>query len=246
MVRFSALLDKGTTRAKQMCDTVRLSSAFSVKINTYSRPLSQAILGNGNATGYHRTGKRREPYQQADLRNASSASNPSGYTLEAIIRYMIGAFTILFSILITLVIFENNETYYPMEFYYSYRFMGSTAVVLGVFWFIAGLAFLYGVHKEIKQCLLPFALLYLLDLCLLAVRDILMVWHDRRWYSMVFVNMPALMAVLYITCYLFMTLIALARLFATEPKPQTGDNFVRFNNGIANPALEEEAVLVAE
>uniref|UniRef100_A0A182WJJ7 MARVEL domain-containing protein n=1 Tax=Anopheles minimus TaxID=112268 RepID=A0A182WJJ7_9DIPT len=160
--------------------------------------------------------------------------------------YMIGAFTVLFSVLITCVIFEANDMYYPMELFYNYRFMGSTAVVLGVFWFIAGVAFLYGVHQEIKQCLLPFALLYLLDLCMLAIRDIMMVWHDRRWYSMVFVNMPSFLAVLYITCYLFMTLIALARLFTAEPKPQTGDNFVRFNNGITNPALEEEAALVAE
>ncbi|XP_050075723.1 uncharacterized protein LOC126563141 [Anopheles maculipalpis] len=159
--------------------------------------------------------------------------------------YMIGAFTVLFSILLTIVIFESNEPYYPMEFYYNYRFMGSTAVVLGVFWFIAGVSFLYGVYREIKQCLLPFALLYILDLCLLAIRDIVMIWHDRRWYTMVFVNIPSLIAVLYITCFLFMTLIALARLFSTDPKPQTGDNFVRFNNGITNPVvLEDEAALV--
>uniref|UniRef100_A0A182WZ21 Uncharacterized protein n=1 Tax=Anopheles quadriannulatus TaxID=34691 RepID=A0A182WZ21_ANOQN len=191
--------------------------------------------------------------------------------------YMIGGFTLLLSILMTLVIFESNDPYYPMEFCklhrlqcyasfahpypyllslpfngridYNYRFMGTTALVLGIFWFIAGVTFMYGVHYEIKQCLLPFALLYLVDLALLAIRDIVMIWHDRRWYSMVFVNIPTLLAVLYITCYLFMTLVALGRLFSTDPKPQTGDNFVRFSNGIANPvalAEEEEAALVAE
>lgn len=163
--------------------------------------------------------------------------------------YMIGGFTLLLSILMTMVIFESNDPYYPMEFYYNYRFMGTTALVLGIFWFIAGVTFMYGVHYEIKQCLLPFALLYLVDLALLAIRDIVMIWHDRRWYTMVFVNIPTLLAVLYITCYLFMTLVALGRLFSTDPKPQTGDNFVRFSNGIANPvafAEEEEAALVAE
>ncbi|XP_052898911.1 uncharacterized protein LOC128305481 [Anopheles moucheti] len=161
--------------------------------------------------------------------------------------YMIGVFTVLLSVLLSLVIYENNPPYYPMEMYYDFRFMGSTAIVLGLFWFVAGVAFLYGVYREIKQCLLPFALLYLLDLFLLAIRDIVMVWHDRRWYTMVFVNIPSLLAVLYITCYLFMTLIALARLFSSDPKPQAGDNFVRFNNGITNPvAIDEEAALVAE
>uniref|UniRef100_A0A182Q371 MARVEL domain-containing protein n=1 Tax=Anopheles farauti TaxID=69004 RepID=A0A182Q371_9DIPT len=161
--------------------------------------------------------------------------------------YMIGAMTVMFSILMTFVIFESNDPIYPMEMYYNYRFMGSTALVLGLFWFVAGATFLYGVHQEIKQCLLPFALLYLFDLCLLAIRDLVMVWHDRRWYTMVFVNLPSMIAVLYITCYLLMTLIALTRLFSSDPKPQTGDNFVRFNNGIANPlTVDEEAALVAE
>lgn len=159
--------------------------------------------------------------------------------------YMIGALTLLLSVLLTIVIYDSNSFTYPLEEYYDYRFMGSSALVLGIFWFIAGFSFIYGVHYEIKQCLLPFAILYLIDLFLIALRDLVMVWHDRRWYSMVFVNFPAVIMVLYITSYLFMTLIALSRLFSTDPKPQTGDNFMRFNNGIANPAaVDDEDSLV--
>ncbi|XP_058054573.1 uncharacterized protein LOC131206156 [Anopheles bellator] len=156
--------------------------------------------------------------------------------------YMIGVFTLVFSVLITMVIFNTNNFTYPLEYYYNYRFMGAVAVLLGVMWFGAGAAFLYGVYRESKQCLLPFALLYLIDLFLIAIRDILMLWHDKRFYSMVFTNLPSAFVTLYITCYLLMTLIALSRLFSTDPKPEPGSNFIRFNNGIQNPiTVEEEA-----
>lgn len=158
--------------------------------------------------------------------------------------YLVGVFTLLFSIFLTFIIYDANSFYYPMEMYYDYRFMGSTALVLGAFWFGAGVCFLYGVYREIKQCLLPFALMYLFDLFLMAIRDIVMIWHDRRWY-VVLTNLPAAIIVLYVTCYLFMTMVALSRLFSSDPKPKPGDNFVRFNNGIVNPCtIEEEAVLV--
>uniref|UniRef100_A0A182JFA8 MARVEL domain-containing protein n=1 Tax=Anopheles atroparvus TaxID=41427 RepID=A0A182JFA8_ANOAO len=159
--------------------------------------------------------------------------------------YMIGVITLVFSVFMTFVIYDTNPLTYPLAEYYDYRFMGSSALVLGLFWFCAGAAFIYGVYHEIKQCLLPFGVLYLCDLFLMAFRDLILIWHDRRWYSMVFVNAPVALIVLYITCYLFMTLIALSRLFSLEPKPQTGDNFVRFNSGIVNPAaVDDEAALV--
>lgn len=159
--------------------------------------------------------------------------------------YMIGALTLLLSVLLTFVIYDSTSFTYPLEEYYDYRFMGSSALVLGVFWFCAGVSFIYGVYHEIKQCLLPFAILYLMDLFLMALRDLVMIWHDRRWYTTLFLNLPAAIVALYITTYLFMTLIALSRLFTTDPKPQRGDNFMRFNNGIANPAaVDDEASLV--
>ncbi|XP_053676690.1 uncharacterized protein LOC128726872 [Anopheles nili] len=161
--------------------------------------------------------------------------------------YMIGTLTLLFSVLLTIVIYEHNDVYYPMEFLYNFRFMGSTALILGLFWLVAGLSFLYAVHREVKQCMLPFALLYLFDVTLLAIRDLVMLWLDRRWYTMVFSNLPVLFVVLFVTCYLFMTLIALDRLFSSDPKPQAGDNFIRFNNGVTNPAAtEDEVALVNE
>ncbi|XP_050092453.1 uncharacterized protein LOC126575682 [Anopheles aquasalis] len=160
--------------------------------------------------------------------------------------YMIGMITLLFSVIVTFFIHKESQSYtYPMEYYYNFRFMGHTPLVLGIIWFVVAVAFIYGVYTESKQLLFPYALMYLIDLFLIAIRDVIMIWHEQRWYSMVFTNFPAAVAVLYVSCYLMMTLIALSRLFSSDPKSLQGTNFARFSNGISNPiALGDEAVLV--
>ncbi|ETN61681.1 hypothetical protein AND_006659 [Anopheles darlingi] len=114
--------------------------------------------------------------------------------------YMIGMITLLFSVIITFFIHQESQSVrYPMEYYYNFRFMGAAPVVLGLIWFLVAVSFLYGVYTESKQLLFPYGLMYLIDLFLIAIRDVIMIWHEQRWYSMVFTNIPSAVAVL---CFL--------------------------------------------
>lgn len=42
--------------------------------------------------------------------------------------------------------------------------------------------------QEVKIFIFPFAVMFMLDLFLLVVRDIILIWHNKPWYEMVFVN----------------------------------------------------------
>lgn len=142
--------------------------------------------------------------------------------------YTMAVVCILASILATLVIYQNNDMHYPLEEFYNYRFMGSSALVFGVCWLAVGVSMLYGIIKEVKVYLYPFAVMYMLDLFLMFLRDIVSIWTNRPWYEIILLNPVAGFVALYITLHIMLSLVALGKLFEQDPLALRGTNFVRF------------------
>lgn len=164
--------------------------------------------------------------------------------------YVIAIATILGSIFMAAIIFTNSAFHYPLEEFYNYRFMGSSAIVFGVIWFAVGVSLFYGIFKEAKQFIYPFIPMFMLELFLLVVRDIFMVWHNKAWYNMVFINPFVIGIALYITLHVMMTLVSIGKLIEHEPVAQPGTNFVRFKTNAVPEPLEDvdgdEEALVTE
>ncbi|XP_065079769.1 uncharacterized protein LOC135702664 [Ochlerotatus camptorhynchus] len=164
--------------------------------------------------------------------------------------YVIAIATILGSVFTAVTIFANTDFHYPLEEFYNYRFMGSGALLFGVIGFAVGISLFYGIFKEDKQFVYPFIPLFMLELFLLVVRDIVMIWQNKRWYNMVFMNPFTIIMALYITLHVMMTLVSIGKLIEHEPVLQPGTNFVRFKTDGARERTEEvdgdEEALVTE
>lgn len=147
--------------------------------------------------------------------------------------YTIAVVCLVASILATFIIFQHNDMHLPLEEFYNYRFMGSSAIVFGICWFLVGSSMLYGVYKEVKVCLYPFAIMYMLDLFLIFLRDIISIWMNRPWYDIDLLNPFMGFVALYITLHLMLTLVALGKLFDQDPISLRGTDFVRFKTETA-------------
>ncbi|XP_058461548.1 uncharacterized protein LOC131436700 [Malaya genurostris] len=162
--------------------------------------------------------------------------------------YVLAIGTILGSILMSFIIYNATDFVFPLEEFYDYRFMGSAALVFGALWFTVGITMLYGVYKEVKVCLIPFTILYMVDLFFLFIRDIALVWQNERWYKIALLNPVTATVVLYITLHIMLSVVALGRLFSYDPVSQSGSNFVRFKSDDPQPVPlnEDEVSLVVE
>lgn len=164
--------------------------------------------------------------------------------------YIIAIATILGSVFMAVVLYQTTEFHYPLEEFYDYRFMGSTGILFGIIWFAVGVSLFYGIFKEVKKCLYPFVVMFMFELFLVILRDIVMIWQNQRWYNIVFVNPAAVICALYITLHIMMTFVAMGKLIEHEPLAQAGTNFVRFNTGSGRDqrpsVVGDEEVLVTE
>lgn len=167
--------------------------------------------------------------------------------------YVIAVATILGSIFMAVVLYQTTDFHYPLEEFYDYRFMGSGGLVFGVIWLAVGISLFYGIFKEVKQFVYPFVVMFMVELFLLVLRDVIMIWHNKRWYNMVFVNPIVVVIALYITLHVMMTLVAMGKLIEHDPLAQPGTNFVRFNTDNAGQNRQrrqnvegDEEVLVTE
>lgn len=152
--------------------------------------------------------------------------------------YVIAIATILGSILMAGVIYINSDFHYPLDEFYDFRFMGSAALVFGVIWFAVGVSLFYGILKEVKLFVYPFIPMFMLEMFLLIVRDIVMIWQNKRWYNMVFMNPFAIAIALYITLHVMMTLVSIGKLIEHDPVSQPGTNFVRFKTDAGRERAE--------
>ncbi|XP_062549786.1 uncharacterized protein LOC134214426 [Armigeres subalbatus] len=143
--------------------------------------------------------------------------------------YVIAIATILGSIFMSVVFYQSTDSQYPLEEFYDYRYMGSVGLVFGVVWIVAGISLFYGIYKEVKQCLYPFVVMYMLDMLQLVLRDVILIWQNKRWFHMVFINPIAVIMTLYITLHVMTTLVAVRKLIERDPVAQLGTNFVRLN-----------------
>ncbi|XP_055536202.1 uncharacterized protein LOC129724937 [Wyeomyia smithii] len=133
----------------------------------------------------------------------------------------------------TLVFFDHGRNMvYPLERFYDYRFMGSSVILFGSLWLVAGIAMFYGLYKEAKIWIYPLAVLYMFDLFLLFTRDIFLLWVDELWYESILLNPMMALPVLYITLHIMLTIVALGKLFEHAPVQPTGTSFVRFEPSV--------------
>ncbi|XP_055536200.1 uncharacterized protein LOC129724935 [Wyeomyia smithii] len=140
--------------------------------------------------------------------------------------------------ILTLTFFNySKDMVYPLERFYDYRFMGSGMIFFAILWLIVGISMLYGMYKEAKIWIYPFAIAYMLDFFLLFVRDIVLIWNNDPWYEIVLLNPMMALPALYITLHIMLTIVALGKLFEHAPVEPTGTNFVRFKND-ARPSVE--------
>ncbi|XP_058834465.1 uncharacterized protein LOC131694317 [Topomyia yanbarensis] len=163
--------------------------------------------------------------------------------------YVLAIGTILGSILMTVLLYASTDFVYPLENFYDYRFMGSAALVFGALWLGIGIALFYGIFKEVKVCLYPFAAMYMLDLFFLFIRDIVLIWHNERWYKIALLNPVTAVVVLYLTLHIMLSMVALGKLFEHDPLTPSGSNFVRFKTDDQLPVQlreEDDASLVVE
>ncbi|EAT47558.1 AAEL001325-PA [Aedes aegypti] len=164
--------------------------------------------------------------------------------------YVIAVATIIGSIFLAAVLYQSTDFLYPLEEFYDYRYMGSVGLVFGVIWLTVGISLFYGIFKEEKKFVYPFVAMYMIELFLLVLRDIIMIWQNKRWYNMVFVNPFGVVMALYVTLHVMMTMIAMGKLIEHEPVAQPGTNFVRFNteNGQEqrHSVVGDEEVLVTD
>lgn len=143
--------------------------------------------------------------------------------------YLMAVAAIGCSILITMLMFQHNDPYYPLEEFYDYRFMGHAALLFGLAWFVIGVLMFYGIYAEKTKFLYPFIVLFMLDLFLLFIRDIALIWYNKPWYEIILLNPFLIVAVLVLTLHIMMCMVALGKLFEHDPLPKPGTNFVRFN-----------------
>lgn len=52
------------------------------------------------------------------------------------------------------------------------------------------------IFQEVKKCLYPFVVMFMFELFLVILRDIVMIWQNQRWYNIVFVNPAAVICAL--------------------------------------------------
>ncbi|XP_053690277.1 uncharacterized protein LOC128738859 [Sabethes cyaneus] len=157
--------------------------------------------------------------------------------------YVMAISTILGTILMTIVCFTGSEMFYPLEQFYEYRFMGSGALLFGILWLFVGIALFYGIYKEVKKWIYPFAVAFMVDLFLLFVRDIFLIWYNSQWYQTVLLNPLSALVALYVVLHIMLTLVALGKLFDHDPVEPTGMNFVRFKSDDRPSASGEEDVV---
>lgn len=163
--------------------------------------------------------------------------------------YIIAVTCLLFTVLITLVIFFHNPFHYPGDEISNYRYVGNTAMTFGVLWFIVGTSMLYGIFKEDQKFLYPFAVMFMFDLFLLFSRDVVQIWRNQPWSKIILLNPMTGLSSLFLTMHITMTLVALGKLFKHEPLAPAGTNFVRFkteNQRNGNDYIEDEVSLVTE
>lgn len=97
---------------------------------------------------------------------------------------------------------------------YNFRFMGSSALILGLAWFGVGVTMIYGVFKvgeplatklwnssqnilqENTKCLYPLPILYMAELFVLFSRDVVMVWRSEPSYKIAFLDPIATLVIL--------------------------------------------------
>ncbi|XP_055536201.1 uncharacterized protein LOC129724936 [Wyeomyia smithii] len=148
--------------------------------------------------------------------------------------YVLALGTIAGATFMTFLFFESKkDMVYPLERLYDYRFMGVGILFFGSLWLIAGIAMLYGVYKEAKIWIYPLAILYMFDMFLLFVRDIVLIWYNEPWYKILLLNPIVALPVLYITLHIMLTVVALGKLFEHAPVEPTGTNFVRFKPSVS-------------
>ncbi|XP_055607485.1 uncharacterized protein LOC129755155 [Uranotaenia lowii] len=160
--------------------------------------------------------------------------------------YIIAICTIFGSVFMGFLIYSNNSFHYPLEEFYDYRFMGSAGLLFGLIWLLIGVSMLYGLIREDKRFVYPFVVMFMLELFLLLARDMALIWTNKSWYHMVFVNPALALIALFICVHTMMSLVALGKLFEHDPLAQSGTNFVRFKttgtgarNGANNRGDEE-------
>uniref|UniRef100_A0A1Q3FPK0 Uncharacterized protein n=1 Tax=Culex tarsalis TaxID=7177 RepID=A0A1Q3FPK0_CULTA len=117
--------------------------------------------------------------------------------------------------------------------------MGSSALILGLAWFGVGVSMIYGVFKENKKLVYPTLFLYMTELFLLFIRDVVMVWRNEPSYKITFLDPVATMAILYVTMHILMSVVALGRLFQHEPLKQSSMDFRRLKSNQETEGTDE-------
>ncbi|XP_055626598.1 uncharacterized protein LOC129768760 [Toxorhynchites rutilus septentrionalis] len=166
--------------------------------------------------------------------------------------YILAIGTIFGALFMAFILFTNSDFHFPLEEFYDFRFMGSSGILFGIIWLGVGISLLYGLIKEVKIFIFPFAVMYMLDLFLLFLRDIILIWQNKPWFEMVFVNPFVIPLTLFVTLHVMLSIVALGKLFEHDPLAQPGTNFVRFktdeqrSNSISGADVGDEVSLVAE
>ncbi|KAL1379008.1 hypothetical protein pipiens_015213 [Culex pipiens pipiens] len=160
------------------------------------------------------------------------------------VRYSIGIASILGTFFMTLSIYSYSDFHFPLEEFYDYRFMGSSALVFGVAWLTASIALLYGIYKEKQPYLYPFVAMFMFDLFLMVARDIAVFWLNLPMHNLILLNVAVLPVVLLTSIHVMFSMIVLGKMFLHEPKVTSNQaELVVFNEEIQQaPLTQVEAV----
>ncbi|XP_039453801.1 uncharacterized protein LOC120432619 [Culex pipiens pallens] len=158
--------------------------------------------------------------------------------------YSIGIASILGTFFMTLSIYSYSDFHFPLEEFYDYRFMGSSALVFGVAWLTASIALLYGIYKEKQPYLYPFVAMFMFDLFLMVTRDIAIFWMNLAWHHTPLLNVAVLPVVLLTSLHVVFSMIVLGKMFVRESNVTSNQaELVVFNEEIQQaPLAEGEAV----
>lgn len=142
-----------------------------------------------------------------------------GYCICTVSSVLTPLFTALLS---------NINSYSRYDDFIDLRFTGIPVLIFGIAWMIANSLLIIGLIKEKKSYLYPFCALFLIEFLLVVLRDMYLMISGDRWYHTAFFNIT-LPILLFIVPYVVLSMLALMRLYDTDPIQKTDDNFVRFD-----------------
>ncbi|XP_055536204.1 uncharacterized protein LOC129724940 [Wyeomyia smithii] len=141
--------------------------------------------------------------------------------------YCIAVVSSTLTISLTSIFISQPNDSSSWEELYDVRYTKIPALVFGLAWMAANSLLIIGLIKEKKTFLYPFAVLFLLDMVLILIRDIYLVINSA-WYRTAFFNF-SLPIFMFIIPYVVLSMLAIMRLFDVDPISRADDSFVRFD-----------------